>query len=469
LNNPNDSTLPNAARALRRRRLGLLFLAVWTTFAGAGMWWLTHRSDSAPNPSWIITGNAAQNVSLVERIGNWFKLLDINFHGIYPFILLAPYVAWLSTRFHLEQGRWRVSVPVHASACILFLIAANFLAVSIGAESRFVVAIRSEAKISPDGKEEIITTTSTNLLTNGIAPPWMPPPGIFGGGSGGLATANTNGGHVRGSVAWAGPGGLDPGNFIFSRRWSSQFIWDILNLFGYAAVVGLVHAVHFYDRSRERERRASALEAQLAKARLSALQAQLHPHFLFNALNAISTLLRRDTRAAQDALASFSELLRLALSHSSQPEVSLREDVEFLRRYVEIQQTRLGDRLRFEEEIDPAAFDYLVPALLLQPLVENAIRHGIEPSPDPGVVRVTVHPNANRLLMTVEDNGAGLSTKEQEGNGTGIGLQNLRSRLETLYGNQQSVDVTTRDGGGVSVKVEIPLRQARAVEAQTNA
>ena len=229
-------------------------------------------------------------------------------------------------------------------------------------------------------------------------------------------------------------------------------------------MVGLVHAVHFHDRSRERERRAVALEAQLTAARLNALQAQLHPHFLFNALNAISTLLRRDTRAAQEALTSFSELLRLALSHSSQPEVSLREDVEFLRCYVEIQQTRLGDRLRFEEEIDPAAFDCLVPALLLQPLVENAIRHGIEPSPDPGIVRVAIHPQDGWLLVTVEDNGAGLSAKEEEhGSGTGIGLQNLRSRLETLYGTQQQVEVTTRNGGGVRVKVEIPLRRVTLV------
>jgi sensor histidine kinase YesM len=186
----------------------------------------------------------------------------------------------------------------------------------------------------------------------------------------------------------------------------------------------------------------------------------LHPHFLFNALNAISTLLRRDTRAAQDALASFSELLRLALCHSTHSEVTLREDLEFLRRYIEIQQTRLGDRLRFEEVIAPEVMDCLVPALFLQPLVENAIRHGIEPSASPGLVRVIVQPQGARLGVTVEDNGAGLTGKEDErGGGAGIGLPNLNSRLETLYGAEHKIEFRPRPEGGVTVRVEIPLRQ----------
>jgi sensor histidine kinase YesM len=239
----------------------------------------------------------------------------------------------------------------------------------------------------------------------------------------------------------------------------------LLYVFGYAAIAGLAHTVHFYRRSREREGREAALQAQLTKARLNALQAQLHPHFLFNALNAISTLLRRDPRAAQDALASFSELLRLALCQSTQPEVTLREDLEFLRRYVEIQQTRLGDRLQFEEVIAPDVLDSLVPALFLQPLVENAIRHGIEPSANPGVVRVSAQPLGGRLLVTVEDNGAGLSNKENERDGgVGIGLQNLRSRLESLYGAGQKIDFGAQPEGGVMVRVEIPLRLAEQAE-----
>lgn len=249
----------------------------------------------------------------------------------------------------------------------------------------------------------------------------------------------------------------------------SQTMSILFYVFGYAAIAGFAQTVHFHRRAREREGREAALEAQLTKARLNALQAQLHPHFLFNALNAISTLLRRDPRAAQDALASFSELLRLALCQSTQPEVTLREDLEFLRRYVEIQQTRLGDRLHFEEVIAPEVLDVLVPALFLQPLVENAIRHGIEPSANPGVVRVIVQPQGERLVVTVQDNGAGLSNKENErSGGAGIGLLNLRSRLESLYGDRQKIDFGPQPEGGVTVRVELPLQQAdRAEHAET--
>jgi sensor histidine kinase YesM len=237
--------------------------------------------------------------------------------------------------------------------------------------------------------------------------------------------------------------------------------FDLLSLFVYASLVGLVHTVQLHRESKERERRAEALEAQLTAARLSALQAQLHPHFLFNALNAISTLLVRDVRAARDALASFSELLRLALSQSTQAEVTLHEDLEFLRRYVQLQQTRLGDRLRFEEVIPSETLDCLVPALLLQPLVENAIRHGIEPSLHPGLVRVVIQPQASRLKVTVEDNGTGLSSGQRgDSEGTGIGLKNLKARLETLYGLEQGLEFNCRHQGGAVVTVAIPLRRA---------
>jgi two-component sensor histidine kinase len=451
LNNRIEGSSSEAARALRRRRLCGIFLAGWTVFASLAVWWLVRRAGTANvTPVWIIEADALSNASLAERIGNWFKLVDLNFHGIYPFILLAPYVICLGARFHLEQGQWRVSLLVHLAGCALFVVVCHVLAAYMGWGRQVVVTLATETRMSQEGKQTVVTTGRTNVLTTLTNPPLPPWPGPAGGMAGS-------------AIGWAATDQAGPHNFFFWRRWASQLLSDLLNLFAYAALLGLVHAVHFYHRSREREGRAAVLEAQLTEARLNALQAQLHPHFLFNALNAISTLLRRDTRAAQDALTSFSELLRLALCHSTQPEVSLREDVEFLRRYVEIQQTRLGDRLRFEAEIDPAMLDHLVPALLLQPLVENAIRHGIEPSPDPGLVRVAVHPNGTRLLVTVEDNGAGLSTKEQEnGNGTGIGLQNLRSRLETLYGDQQHVEVGTRAGGGVRVKIEIPLRQASA-------
>jgi len=229
----------------------------------------------------------------------------------------------------------------------------------------------------------------------------------------------------------------------------------------YASLAGLAHAVHFYRRYRERERRAMLLESHLARARLHALQAQLQPHFLFNALNAVATLLRRDPRAAQDALASFSELLRLALSQSDKQEVPLGEDLRFVERYVEIQQTRLGERFRFEQIVDPGVLDCLVPALFLQPLVENALRHGIEPSPTPGIVRILVQRREKRLVFSVQDNGVGLPPEEKRGR-PGIGLSNLRARLIALYGEAQSVELVPRPEGGVIVRVEIPFGQSES-------
>lgn len=212
--------------------------------------------------------------------------------------------------------------------------------------------------------------------------------------------------------------------------------------------------------------RAASLEHQLLKARLNTLQTQLHPHFLFNALNAISTLMRRDPRAAQATLMSFSELLRIALSHSSRLEVPLSEDLAFLRRYVEIQQVRLGDRLHFQEVIPTEALDFLVPTLLLQPLVENAIQHGIGPSPDSGTVRVIVEPDGERLRVIVEDNGVGLTGDEGLRNkGTGIGLANLRLRLESLYGSGHRFEYGPGKTRGTVVRVEIPLRPSQVNDA----
>jgi two-component sensor histidine kinase len=440
--------------AARRRLRWRIFFAAWTVFAALAVWWMIRRAVLAnASPSWFFEGDAADNASLGERIGNWLKLVDLNFHETYPWILMAPYVGWLGTRFQLEGGQWRRSLAVHLVSCALFVAVCYGLTAYNGLGRQVVVAFSSQIKTGPDGKT--FETNNVTIRTNA-------PPGAWGHGEPGQATYQ---------VLVGGPNAGEPdlpslaipdahGGVVLRRRFVGGPL-AILDPLAYAALVGIVHSVRFHRRSREREERASALEAQLTKARLSALQAQLHPHFLFNALNAISTLLRRDTRAAQDALTSFSELLRMALAQSTEPEVTLREDLEFVRRYVEIQQTRLGERLQFEEVIAPGALDCLVPALFLQPLVENAIRHGIEPSANAGVVRVIVQQRGERLLAIVEDNGAGLSNTENErGGGMGLGLQNLRARLESLYGKAQSLDFAPRPEGGVKVRVELPLHPA---------
>ena len=234
------------------------------------------------------------------------------------------------------------------------------------------------------------------------------------------------------------------------------------------------------------------LESSLAQARLNTLKAQLQPHFLFNSLNAIIALLRRDPRLAETTLVALSELLRLALHQSRRQEGSLREELEFVQRYLEIQQTRFGGKLRVEQAIEPEALDCLAPTLVLQPLVENAVRHGIEPADKPGTVRVSAAREEWKLVLTVEDDGAGLPTDSAGSGGprspaeiqsrspasapdstagvvlaragTGIGLANLRARLQALYGARQKLELTPRPTGGVIVRVEIPWHPRAASE-----
>jgi two-component sensor histidine kinase len=433
-----------------RRRWRWTFFIAWTVFVTLAVWWLTTRGATPQSyAAWFGGGGTGGNATFLERVGNWLKLADLNFRRIYPWILLAPYVAWLGARFLLERGQWKASIPVHLSGCVLFALGSHALGeYADWWRPVFVTISTVEGTQLPEKAgltNQLTTRTNITMVTGSDGPG-----DGFQGGMGGVF-------HLS-------DGMLVSKKVVVQRRRLPNPI-DLLDLFVYASLVGIVQTVHFHGRAREREKRAAALEAQLTKARLDALQAQLHPHFLFNALNAISTLLRSDTRAAQDALASFSELLRLALCHSTHPEVTLREDLEFLARYIEIQQTRLGERLCFEQVVAPEFLDCLVPALLLQPLVENAIRHGIEPSPSPGLVRVVVRSQADRLVLTVEDNGAGLGQEEGHFGGAGIGLQNLRSRLETLYGAAHKIDFEPRPEGGVAVTVEIPLRQAPLPQA----
>jgi signal transduction histidine kinase len=251
----------------------------------------------------------------------------------------------------------------------------------------------------------------------------------------------------------------------------------------FAAIVGAVWALDLYRRYRERELRASQLEARLARAQLDALRQQLHPHFLFNTLNTISALMHRDVEAADRVVTRLGDLLRMGLQRSSRQEIALREELDFLERYVEIQRTRFQDRLTVAIEAEPEALDLLVPSLVLQPLVENAVRHAVEPRVEPGRVEVRARREDGRLVLTVADDGPGIvaeacasaSTKgcgvglanraEGEVGGThastkgcGVGLANTKARLEQLYGEAHRFVLANREGGGLEVRLELPLR-----------
>lgn len=235
------------------------------------------------------------------------------------------------------------------------------------------------------------------------------------------------------------------------------------SLLVYWAVVAVQHVVAYQERAHERERRAAELEQRLTAARLQALQMQLNPHFLFNTLNAISCLMHQDVEAADRMLVRLSELLRRALDTRDLQEVPLREELAFLDRYLEIEQTRFGARLTIDRAVDDRLLDALVPNLLLQPLVENAIKHGVERQLRAGIISVAAREQGGEIQLTVRDNGPGLDRARTppSSRGHGIGLSNTRRRLEQLYGDQDRLVMRSAEGGGTEVLVRIPLNSRR--------
>ena len=230
----------------------------------------------------------------------------------------------------------------------------------------------------------------------------------------------------------------------------------------YWALIGLQHAVDYYRQARGREVRSARLEARLMESQLQALQQQLHPHFLFNTLHAISTLVHRDPDKADLMVERLSDLLRVTLRKVGVQEIELAEELEYLRAYLDIEQIHFGNRLRVEYRIDAAAMDVLVPTMILQPLVENAIRHGLEPMVKPGTLSIDAQADGDTLWLRVRDDGAGLpkTWKRREG----VGLGNTRSRLERLYGEEAALTVRDNPGGGVLVDVYIPLRRSKTAD-----
>jgi signal transduction histidine kinase len=230
-------------------------------------------------------------------------------------------------------------------------------------------------------------------------------------------------------------------------------------LMTYAALVGLSHALAAHRESRARELNAAQLETQLSQTRLRTLQAELHPHFLFNTLHAISSLVHSRPDAADRMISRLSDLLRLTLDRSGAAQVPLQEELEFLQKYLDIEQTRFQDRLTVRYEIEPDTLHAEVPRMILQPLAENAIQHGIGPRSGPGIVQISASRQDGRLWLEVRDDGVGLSERARARLHSGIGLANTRERLECLFGSAHSLEFP--DGGqGFTVRIGIPFQAA---------
>lgn len=237
------------------------------------------------------------------------------------------------------------------------------------------------------------------------------------------------------------------------RQYLTQLDWMLATYF---SLVGLGHAIAYWYEAEERALNAERLQTRLAEAQLQALQRQLQPHFLFNTLHTISSLMRSDVEAADVMIDRLSDLLRMSLRSNAQ-EVSVKQEIEILQSYLAIEQTRFRDRLSVTIDVDPAVLDARIPHLLLQPLVENAVRHGIAPRARPGRIDIGVFQKGGRLEVEVRDSGDGLPPDRLLAMNDGVGLGNTRARLAHLYGSAYRFSFANLHGGGFQVSVSIPF------------
>lgn len=305
---------------------------------------------------------------------------------------LAPIILHLTRRFKLERDNWPVSLMVHLSACVFLSIIHRAIYLILG-WMLHVAAFRRVSTVSE----------------------------LYG--------------------------------FLFFFNLPTGFM-------SYGTILLISQVVDFYHSSQEKELKASQLKAELAEARLQATEAQLHalrvqlhPHFLFNTLNSISALLEEDVEAADEMIARLGDFLRMTLDSSAAQQVTLAQELESLGCYLDIERVRFQDRLSVTIDIEPQALASKVPNLLLQPIVENAIRHAIAPRFTPGSIEIRAHGSGDMLSIQIKDNGPGLGESFREG----IGLANTRARLERLYGDAHRFELKNAEEGGLVVDVEIPF------------
>lgn len=272
--------------------------------------------------------------------------------------------------------------------------------------------------------------------------------------------------HVRFGLHWLidrfflppGRPALGPDSYIYDTL--GRLPLDLLTFGGFFAVS---FAVDFYfqmqaqaETARQLQLRALRLESDLSRAELAALRSQLHPHFLFNSFNAVAMLVRlKKNDQAVEMIAQLSALLRLAIDRSGLHEVPLRMELDFVRCYLGLEQVRFGDKLCLEFDVEAAALEVLVPNIVLQPLVENAIKHGISLRTLPGAVRVAAHRTGDRLRIEITNDGPEVPAPARRGK-PGIGLANARAQLDRLYGTKYTLDVLSHPAGGTSVKLDLP-------------
>lgn len=350
-------------------------------------------------------------------------LLGIGSLTWYACLLSSPLYVWLARRFPIYQQRWRRNLAIHVLITVALVMLTGVIYFQLQLRPAGNVPAPAEKLASPASAAPNESLPATQ--SRGAAPNRQQMPDIW--------------------------------RFLLFRFFTESLpFW---------AMIALIHAFEFHRRYRQREFETARLQTQLAQSRLEALTAQLHPHFLFNTLQGISTLMHRDVKAADAMLSRLSDLLRQTLQRGDRQEVTLLEEMEMLNNYVEISRERFKDRLVFETRISPDAFSAFVPFFILQPLVENALQHGIARRAGVGRVSVSATRQGGRLHLNVTDDGPGLAKEEYAFPREGIGLSNTRHRLLELYGDEQSLQLEAPSEGGLRVELVIPYRVA-PLEAQ---
>jgi len=345
----------------------------------------------------------AAPLALTARV-SWREAVTFGASFWALWLLFLPAVAWLSFRFPIEQRRLLRNVGLHLLVCLLMVVTNR-------------AAFRAVDKIFPRAQR--------------FGPPGRSP--------------------ASKTVMLGPPGAL--GAFHSLRA--------ALDVLVYWSLVALCQAITNFRSSQERERRAAELEARFTSAKLQALRMQINPHFLFNTLNSIAALVYVNPRAADEMLGDLSELLRRSLDSMEEQEIPLAQELEFIGAYLRIEQKRFGERLRLEQSVPDELMKALVPALILQPLVENAIRHGIEPRRGPGLISIEAKQEDKHLRLIVRDNGRGLPGADVNSSvRRGIGLANTQARLQGLYGRDQSFSFGRAEPQGCRVDIHLPFHLA---------
>lgn len=256
----------------------------------------------------------------------------------------------------------------------------------------------------------------------------------------------------------------DPQSHTWNIQWHMfgiSFLRNVVDDFtgAFIPIVFIAHVVSFYRRNVEREQRASRLESQLAKANLRALKSQLQPHFLFNTMHSISALMLTDVRAADKMMTRLSDLLRMSLEHDGDQVTTLNRELEFANGYLQIEKIRFGNRLEVLSDVAPDTLDARVPHLLMQPLIENAIRHGIGRLTAGGRICIISRRNDSNLHLTISDNGPGFNNVSLTHSTSGLGLRATQERLQTLYGVDQKFEILSPENGGAEISIRIPFHQ----------